>query len=470
MNIILLEPTDVLFFRDGRPMGGALAGHSAAWPLPDVTNHALHAALHRAGFEGTHQHRRGRSGTYGEQRDRRFGSLRSAGPYPVVGGDRWFFPRPADSAPAAKHSVEVTSLPVLGRSGDLPALSDRGSLPKPLRHPVGALVPPSKEGGGEPWISSLAFSHYLGGGHCADAGAPGATDFLKDADVAALEARPGIGIDDETGVAGQGLAEGQYYTAHHLRLRDGIRLGVLAAAEDKGWLDSGHPSDLLGSLFGTPRTSIVVGGEQRVCSAVRRDAPDPLPLPLGLRGEKDFHQLPDGRFAVKWVLLSPAVFPRVAAFTKDGKPQTAHCGGWLPNWVSETDGAVLLTSGPGAGKARRAGARHGLKPSAPLAARLVAAIIPKPLVVTGWALPTASDAGAGGAKSVHFAVPAGAVYYFAAESATAAAGLAAALNWHGPTAGSEIRNRRSTLLGEKGYGLGVCGTWSYHEDVPGRPQ
>jgi hypothetical protein len=30
--------------------------------------------------------------------------------------------------------------------------------------------------------------------------------------------------------------------------------------------------------------------------------------------------------------------------------------------------------------------------------------------------------------------------------------------WHGATNGTEIKNRRSTLLGEMGYGLGVCGT------------
>ena len=42
--------------------------------------------------------------------------------------------------------------------------------------------------------------------------------------------------------------------------------------------------------------------------------------------------------------------------------------------------------------------------------------------------------------------------------------LATALNWHGATEGKEIKNRRSTLLGEKGYGLGVCGTWRFYGD------
>ena len=64
---------------------------------------------------------------------------------------------------------------------------------------------------------------------------------------------------------------------------------------------------------------------------------------------------------------------------------------------------------------------------------------------------------------------AGAVYYFVADSVDAAVALANALNWHGdPKAadfGKTIKNRRSTLLGEKGYGLGVCGSWEFY---PGR--
>ncbi|SPE61229.1 hypothetical protein SBV1_620001 [Verrucomicrobia bacterium] len=68
-------------------------------------------------------------------------------------------------------------------------------------------------------------------------------------------------------------------------------------------------------------------------------------------------------------------------------------------------------------------------------------------------------------------MPAGAVYYFEADSAEEACKLAAALNWHGSEANpTTIKNRRSTLLGEKGYGLGVCGTWEFSENVSGRPK
>ena len=79
--------------------------------------------------------------------------------------------------------------------------------------------------------------------------------------------------------------------------------------------------------------------------------------------------------------------------------------------------------------------------------------------MTGYALPNSADPDRteGGTKPTHLAVPAGAVYYFEADSVDDARKLAAALNWHGSTSGTEIKNRRSPLMGEKGFGLGVCG-------------
>jgi hypothetical protein len=146
----------------------------------------------------------------------------------------------------------------------------------------------------------------------------------------------------------------------------------------------------------------------------------------------------------------------------------------LPNWVfanwngriGETEshpenGRVLLTAGPGFRKAQRVKANAG----SAIAAVLVAAIVPKPLVVSGWSVcdERLGNDGQPGAKSTHLAVPAGAVYYFEADSERDAIALADALNWHGATRGTEIKNRRSTLMGEKGFGLGVCGTWNFQD-------
>jgi hypothetical protein len=181
----------------------------------------------------------------------------------------------------------------------------------------------------------------------------------------------------------------------------------------------------------------------------------------------------DGKFLVKWVLLSPAVWPAIQAEARPSSEIHAHPGGWLPNWISPQSGEVLLKNGDTArehGEGRDTW-RQRVRRQNNIAAKLVAAIIPKPLVVTGWALPDEATGEPGGAQSAHTAVPAGAVYYFAADSAEEAATLAASLNWHGgdlnPTT---IKNRRSALLGEKGFGLGVCGTWQFFEDVAGRSQ
>nr|UXE44114.1 hypothetical protein Hi04_10k_c110_00005 [uncultured bacterium] len=467
MNILLLQPTDVLFFRDGRPMSGSLAGHTAAWPLPDVTSHAFHAALHRAGLEGAHLHRRGQSGNYGEQRDRKFGSLLTSGPFPVNSQGRWFFPRPSDSKPAKSSCVAVTLLPIGGpaTSGDLWLGS---SLPHPLKYPVGSLLPPVKETTAEPWMDSPAFAQYLRGNDLEAQKTQG--QFLMDADIADQEANLGIAIDPNTETAGQGTTAGMIYTAHYLRLREGFRLGLMAGAEDKGFNGKNGGKDLIRELLNGRPTQIVVGGQQRLCTAVRTEVPSTgLPLPQGLFRSSDFITLPNGKTAVKWVMLSPAVYPQIPATKKDGTAQNEHPGGWLPNWIDPQSGRVLLTAGPGLRKAARKKCAQG----GGIDAHLVAALVPKPVVITGWALPNEADRPEGGAKSVQFAVPAGAVYYFEAASTNEAIKLAGALNWHGDPETTDfskvIRNRRSTLLGEKGYGLGVCGTWKFLENVRERP-
>src|SRR5437773_5206660 len=159
MNTILLQPTDVLFFREGRPMTGSLAGHTASWPLPDVTNHALHAALHRAGLDGLHTHRRGRSGDYDNgKRDRKFGALLTAGPFPVDSENRCFFPRPRDAQEGG--SVRITLLPA--RTGAEGSSWSGSSLPPGvLKYAVANTMPPQKEAGGEPWLSTEALAAYL---------------------------------------------------------------------------------------------------------------------------------------------------------------------------------------------------------------------------------------------------------------------------------------------------------------------
>lgn len=470
MNTILLRPTDVLFFRDGRPMTGSFAGHGAAWPLPNVVNAAFHAALHRAALSNVHVHRQGARGVYSSNaiRDRKFGSLVTAGPFPVNEEDgiqSWFVPRPLDI-------LTSTLRPSLIPTSAFDAVQS-SNLPTPLKYCVANTQPPSKDfnAAAATWISKEAFERYLQDDDSPDFEKG---DAVADAVIFDRENTIGIAIDPATGTTGQGEAAGRIYSAHYLRLRDSWRLGVFAKAEDK------HPdhdqlgNDLIRALFNGGRHQILIGGQQRTCTAEisRFDFP---PLPTGKIN--DFHENND-KVLVKWILLSPTIWPEIQDKDKDGeqirdidgKPIRRHPGGWLPNWINAESGLVLLRYRAERRRRDYSGtkARRVCDGNEPIGARLVAALVPKPLVVTGWALSDEASEEKGGAQSSHLAVPAGAVYYFEADNETEAKKLAGVLNWHGlelpPTT---IRNRRSTLLGEKGFGLGVCGTWSFYADVIG---
>ena len=466
MNTIFLQPSDVLFFRDGRPMSGSLAGHGAAWPLPNVVSAAFHAALHRAklgviGGGGLHTHRQGASGVYAEHapRDRKFGSLQTVGPFPVWQRTNWYFPRPLDLLDAG---LEPALSPTAG------VRPEQSSLPAPLQFGVGNLRGPKKESSAKAWLSRTAFESYLGsanpGGPAGAAEQPG----VDDREIFDPEQTIGIAIDPESGTAGQGVAAGQIYSAHYLRLQEGWQLGVGASAHDKDFHHPRHGSDLIVSLLEGETGRILVGGQQRHCTATRAGGPFSV-LPNGCR---DGFPAKDGSWLLKWILLSPAIWPAMEA--DEARGIHPHGGGWLPNWICPQTGQVLLKTGE---VARRPGERREVwrlrvqREQPGIDARLVAAVVPKPLVVSGWSLPDEAVGEAGGAQSTHLAVPAGAVYYFQAQSAAAATALAAALNWHGADAGSQagaVKNRRSTLLGEKGFGLGVCGRWQFFEDVAGR--
>lgn len=458
MNILLLQPTDVLFFRDGRPMEGALAGHGAAWPLPNVTDAAFHAALHRSGLHG-HAHDQWRDGTRSEKDVRQFGSLLTAGPFPVFTGSVnanstasdspqcWYFPRPLDL-------LDATLLPTL-----LP--TDRFdpvglSLPAPLlQYTVANRLPPRKDTRAKAWLSASAYRRYLE--EEKNDTPVDENEACDDSAFTDAEATVGIALDAETGTTGQGDTSGKIYSARYLRLRDEWRLGVFAKTSEKNGSPD-HHIDLIPQLI-NERQQLLVGGQQRICTAeLLKDVPIPLPL-----GKRDGFQECQGKHRVKWILLSPAIWPKIPDKSKDGRPMMPHPGGWLPNWVRQQDGQVMLRDGKRQRRSYSEKHTRGFEDgSKPIPARLVAAIVPKAATVTGWALANDTDRELGGAKSTHLAVPAGAVYYFEADSAESAVALAAALNWHGDQSQPHnIQNRRSTLMGEKGFGLGVCGPWKF---------
>jgi CRISPR-associated protein Cmr3 len=486
MPTYTITPEDILFFRDGRPMeaGAGSGGHGARWPEPSVIFDALHAALHRAfpaedtrDFQSwEHPHRYGRSSNrdMARQRTQRFGSLVTAGPFPVLNGaggqavaPRWLFPRPQDVA--AQDSVLPALLPLKNTGG-------HNDLPAPLLYSLASLAEPSKDEP-LPWWTKQAVEAYLSSETKPLAG----TWSFRDDALFAREWHTGIAIDPATQTTGHGEAAGKIYAAQYLRLRDGVTLGIYATMPMK----NGQPDKLeerIAKLFPENRV-LIVGGQQRACQVEElkqdgRPAPlvDSLPVSPPITGER-----------VKWLLLSPAVFPAIQAEPANGI--SAHSGGWLPNWIAPCDnyrvwqgdkevavekGRVLLKPEfPRNGQPRDQW-RKLIREAPFLDCRLVAARVPKPIVLTGWTeavhLKDTPWKREHGPRPTLVAVPAGAVYYFEGKDASR---LADTLSWHGERSAADfghvIKNRRSTLLGEKGYGLGVCGTWDFYENVAGHP-
>lgn len=473
MNTILLEPSDVLFFRDGRPMSGSLSGHGAAWPLPTVINHAFHAALHRADLEKAfgekvHGHDHWKADhARGEKDVRKFGSLVSAGPFPVCtkgAAHTWFFPRPLDTGKPG--SMGVCFLPL-----KLSPSQKNSSLPTPLCYAVAGTQSPTKAKP-ERWVSEGAMNRWAQT-EARDTLA-GREFFKNDDDIAGHEHQIGIGINPLTGTQ-DGV---QFYSASYLRLLPDWRLGVLAAAEDKDFSHPVHGRDLVRALLNGHGAEIIAGGQQRVCSThLKAKSGERLPLPLGRRqafhsGETERDGSPRKCWLVKWTLLTPAVWPEIEAGTsrKRGTEVKAHPGGWLPNWVCPISGRVLLQTLTAEERQTRRQLNYGgngytSQPN--ISAHLVAAMTGKPLAFSGHAL-LHKEAGRESAepKPTYLAVPAGAVYYFEADSEAEAPKLADALNWHGSnTAGTRLTNRRSTLFGAKGFGIGLCGTWEFHSGI-----
>lgn len=445
MNKLLLSPTDELMLKDARPMAGSLAGHTLLWPTPDIIHHALHAALHRSKLQGHRHcyHPQGQARQYAaETRVALFGSVTQAGPFPVhidtdsagKTKEEWYFPCPLD---IERAGTAPTTFPVEHRAGG-------DSLPHPLRYATAVLCAPDKENRAPAWLSAAEWQAYVQNSALPPAELPAnaKTCGKTSEDIADTEFRYGIARRDDTGT----VEQGRFYSATSLRLRDDWRMGSWVSSAEKTE-QRGKRDDIVARLFGKDglkERHIVVGGQQRVCTAELGDAGN-LPLP----GIPSLEPAADGKVRVKWVLLTPAIWSR----------HGAHPGGWLPTWVDAASGQVMLCGGDRSrkpGEPRTEWRARLQREASPIAAHLVAAVVGKPVSITGYATAGRTD-GAEGPKNTHMAAPAGSVYYFECDSPAAAAELCRAL--HCTETPSLIR--RSELLGEQGFGLGLCAPWHF---------
>lgn len=389
-----IHPRDVLYFRDGRPIGSSAEGSGAMWPFPLLFHSALLSTLHgRLGdeieqWESSHKHptqkeqsrkERGR----GLKVRYNFGGLKTWGTFPKKGGNI-YVPTPADLLANDDNGSGGMIAPM--RSPE----NATANLPKPLKYPVGSFSKPSKEKPGG-WIALKELARYL----------EGATKKLETVSAEQLyltESRPGIGIDPESGVT----EDGKFYSAEYLRLTQGTSMTAFAECIAKKY--NGAETDVLKEFFNSAdQTAFLYGGQRGVAYLKCNREKTSLPSSVTTKATQ-----------LKWVLLSPACFS----------------AGWLPGWIDSTNGNVLL--------------KENKKTS--VKAQLVAARIAKPIAVSGWNLASQQP------KATRLLVPAGSVYYFECESTEDAQRLCRIL--HGST--------KSDMLGEQGFGFGVCGTWNFN--------
>lgn len=280
-------------------------------------------------------------------------------------------------------------------------LAGKSDLPAPLEK---GLFKPGEATKQKPnkWISAGMLEQYL-------------QEKIEIEPEAALfdpESRPGIGIDPKSGTT----EEGKFYIAEYMRLHDGVSLKAFAAGDsaDKYFSE------------GRKKSEIILGGQQGIAflEGVRDDQ---TALP-------NFGKITGTR--IKWVLLTPAIFT----------------GGWLPSWIDAESGDIcgVKTIKPERKprEPRKEWRARFTKEEVP--GKLVAACIPKPIPYSGWK----AQCGNEGPRPTRLCIPAGAVYYFETENEEQTENLLKFLNG----------KRKSDIAAEKGFGFGVCGTWTKFND------
>jgi CRISPR-associated protein Cmr3 len=319
-----LQPRDLLFMRDARPMEASDAGLGANWPRPDQLWNALINAFHR---EWPEQQEWEGSVHSAKEQDKnqnssfRFGALRTVGPFPQRKGEL-YLPMPLD------YGMKLVEC-------------EGTDLPKPLKH---AFLPEEKGKQKFPaWISKSEYEEYLKGKLTL-------TEKRESAPLYFEERNIGIAIDPESGTT----VEGKLYQAEYLRLAQDVSLAFAAECQlmPRG---GGAMADVF-EKFGFKR-NIIIGGQQGVAHLNRSAEALALP-PAALASQY-----------LRWTLITPAVFN----------------GGWLPGWLDANGKAMLRSAIRKPGESRRDWkARQENEPV--VGGNLIAARIGKPLAFSGWDL------------------------------------------------------------------------------------
>jgi CRISPR-associated protein Cmr3 len=419
-----IEPRDVLFFRNAKPISGAAIGEGGNWPFPSVFHHALLSAFHERWPERQtweHNHHVPANPPTKSRTTYRFGGLQAVGVFPAQ-GDTLYFPTPADLLYADDRGKKLCLL-------EPGSLAGEHDLPAPLKY--GCFKPAhgqaTKKTPGQ-WLAGGEYERYLNG----------EVEELKTTttnDLYEIEYRPGIGIDPRTGAAdiGDDEAGGKFYLAEYLRLKEyragapGISMKGFATCIQSRAKD-GTATDVKEQYFAPGHTSHFVFGGQRGVAQLQG-------VRNGERNTTLFKPRTISSRRIKWTLLTPAIFTK----------------GWLPGWICPETGAVRSFSMPEREKHEsRAEWRKRVKDEVKesILGHLVAACINKPMPCSGWNMYGGKQEQAG-ARPTRLCVPAGSVYYFEVPDDRDPMMLVNFLNG----------TVKSDIAAEQGFGFGLCSSW-----------
>ena len=408
-----ISPRDVLFFRDARPMEGSFMGGGGNWPFPSTWHSAMLSAFYREWperqeeWEKEHRHKKAKNDNKFGYSSLRFGGLKTWGPFPERGNEI-YFPVPLDVTRNEKNQDKITVHPRkvnFGNNAPLPYLAvNQGK--------------PSKNSPGS-WISAKNLEAYLENRSFST---------VENAVFFDNEQRPGIRINPENGTAEKHI----FFSSEYLRLREGTSMSVFTECLSRG--EGNREYDLAGKLLEGKKTLPIIFGGQQGVAFMAQKRKDPA-----FFNDYDYQS---GKY-LKWVLLSPAVFVK---------------NGWAPGWVENHNGSwkvrLKVPVERKKGESRNLW-RARVREAAHINAELVAAIIGKPRHFSGWRnLTRETDEKKSGPGRTYLAVPAGSVFYFKCGSAEDAQHLAQHL--HGKV--------KSDILGEQGFGLGICGKWNENNE------
>ena len=398
---ILIEPSDVLLFRDGRPFSAG-EGHRARSifpPTPNTMQGVIRSKVlsDRCGLYETYKNgcndcekqsnctipnEIGRPAQNGKGS---YGNLRIRGAIISKYEDSKvtpYFPVPADVVEVKEKSEQRD--PAKPRLRFLQPLSQKlygdNDLSDDLQSKLLPLWTQEKtpvEGVQGYWEQEKLQKYLL-------QDYSSITQYTKADTLYLRESRYGIDVDN----ARQTVKEGQLYQTEFIRCQEYIGL----------YTEVNGVSDLGGNLIG-------IGGENRAAQCHHLDQQKKIDWGKFTQDLEHQLQKADG---FKIYFATPTIFE----------------SGWIPNWLSKND---------------LSGAYHGIQ------LQLVAASIPRYQTIGGW------DVAYNRPKPTNRAIPAGSVYYF--TSSVKPSEIIKAFHWQ------NIADESSDA--QIGFGLSLVGAWNY---------